>query len=160
MLCGLPRVAGSRGSSLVAVCRLLMAVACLVVAHGLSCSLACGILVPWPGIEPTSPALVGRFLATGPPKKSPHLQVLGSDAGVSGGHYSGHYICHHRVVHNSGKPFKELTQRGFCKKQRVHNTAEFLWKWKEDSGSKFEQEDRGHTLKSILVFLSVFRNDS
>ena len=45
MLCGLPRVAGSRGSSLVAVCRLLMAVACLVVAHGLSCSLACGIFL-------------------------------------------------------------------------------------------------------------------
>ena len=65
-----------------------------------------------------------------------------------------------RMVHNSGKPFKELTQGGFCKKQRVHNTAKFLWKWKEDSGSKFEQQDRGHTLKSILVFLFVFRHDS
>ena len=29
----------------------------------------CGILVPEPGIEPTSPALVGRFLTTGPPGK-------------------------------------------------------------------------------------------
>ena len=32
----------------------------------LSCPTACGILVPQAGIEPTSPALEGRFLTTGP----------------------------------------------------------------------------------------------
>ena len=42
----------------------------LVVAHGLSCPVACGILVPQPGIDPTSPALEGGFLTTGPPGKS------------------------------------------------------------------------------------------
>ena len=42
----------------------------LVVAHGLRCSKACGILVPWPGIKPTSLALQGRFLTTRPPGKS------------------------------------------------------------------------------------------
>ena len=42
----------------------------LVVARGLSCPVACGILVPQPGIEPTSPAVEGRFLTTGPPGKS------------------------------------------------------------------------------------------
>ena len=31
---------------------------------------ASGILVPWPGIEPTSPALEGGFLTTGPLEKS------------------------------------------------------------------------------------------
>ena len=31
---------------------------------------ACGILVPQPGIEPTSPALEGEVLTTGPPGKS------------------------------------------------------------------------------------------
>ena len=36
----------------------------------LSCSVACGIFVPPPGIEPMSPALKGRFLTTGPPGKS------------------------------------------------------------------------------------------
>ena len=36
----------------------------------LSCPVACGILVPWPGIKPVSPALEGRFLTTGPPGKS------------------------------------------------------------------------------------------
>ena len=49
-----------------------------VAAHGLlsglvrwpSCPAACGILVPWPGIKPSSPALEGRFLTTGPPWKS------------------------------------------------------------------------------------------
>ena len=36
----------------------------------LSCPMACGVLVPWLGIEPSSPALEGRFLTTGPPGKS------------------------------------------------------------------------------------------
>ena len=43
----------------------------LVVACGLSCPAARGILVPQPGIEPESPALEGRFFTTGPPGKSP-----------------------------------------------------------------------------------------
>ena len=49
-----------------------VAPASLVVAHGLSCPTACGILVPWPGITPVSmcPVLEGRFLTTGPPGKS------------------------------------------------------------------------------------------
>ena len=32
---------------------------------------ACGILFLRPGIEPTSPALQGRFLITGPPREVP-----------------------------------------------------------------------------------------
>ena len=41
------------------------------VVFRLSCPIACGILVPGPGIEPTSPALEGRFLTTTrPPGKS------------------------------------------------------------------------------------------
>ena len=39
-------------------------------AHGLSCPVAWGILVPRPGIEPVSLALEGGFLATGSPGKS------------------------------------------------------------------------------------------
>ena len=42
----------------------------LVMAHRLSCSAACRILVPRPGIKPVSPALAGGFLTTGPPGKS------------------------------------------------------------------------------------------
>ena len=41
----------------------------VVVACGLS-GLACGILIPWPGIEPAYPALRGGFWATGPLAKS------------------------------------------------------------------------------------------
>ena len=37
---------------------------------GPSRSTACGILVAWPGTEPSSPALQGGFLTTGPPGKS------------------------------------------------------------------------------------------
>ena len=42
----------------------------VLVVHGLSCSLTHGILVPWPGIEPTSPALQGWILTIRPPGKS------------------------------------------------------------------------------------------
>ena len=42
----------------------------VVEMHGLSCSAACGVLVPWPGIKPMSPALEGWFLTTAPPEKS------------------------------------------------------------------------------------------
>ena len=48
----------------------LECVGSVVVAHWLSCPAACGILVPCPGIEPTSPVLEGGFLTTGPPRKS------------------------------------------------------------------------------------------
>lgn len=41
--------------------------ASLAAAHRLSCSTACGILVSQAGIEPTCPALQGKFLTTGPP---------------------------------------------------------------------------------------------
>ena len=43
----------------------------LVAMHGFCCPMACGILVPPPGIEPMSPTLQGRFLTTGPPGKCP-----------------------------------------------------------------------------------------
>ena len=40
------------------------------VARGLSCPKACGILVPWPGVKPTCPALEGGLSTTGLPGKS------------------------------------------------------------------------------------------
>ena len=43
----------------------------VVVARGLSCLAACGILVPRPGTEPVSSALQDGFLTIGPPAKSP-----------------------------------------------------------------------------------------
>ena len=49
---------------------LLRRTSSLVAAHWLSCPVAFGILVPQPGIEPTSPALEGRFFTTGSPGKS------------------------------------------------------------------------------------------
>ena len=79
---GFSLVAASRGYSLVKVCRLLIAVASLVLEYGSRCAgsvvvslhrLSC-FLGMWalsgPGIEPVSPALAGRFLTTGPPGKS------------------------------------------------------------------------------------------
>ena len=57
----------------------------VVEAHRLSCPVACGILIPGPGIEPMSPALAGRFLTTGPPGKSlqPHCYTIGDfDRGI------------------------------------------------------------------------------
>ena len=45
----------------------------VVAAHGLSCPVACGILVPQPGIQPGSPDLEGGFQTAGPPTKSPEF---------------------------------------------------------------------------------------
>ena len=42
----------------------------LVVIGGFSCSEACGILDPLPGMEPTFPTLEGGFLTTGQPGNS------------------------------------------------------------------------------------------
>ena len=42
----------------------------------LSFPVACGILVPRLGIKPESPALVGKFLTTGPPGRSLHLILI------------------------------------------------------------------------------------
>ena len=42
----------------------------VVVVCGLGSPVACGILVPRPRIEPSSPALEGGFLTTAPPGKS------------------------------------------------------------------------------------------
>ena len=47
------------------VCRLSSA-GSVVLAHGLSCSMACGVF-PDPGIKPVSSALTGRFLSIVPP---------------------------------------------------------------------------------------------
>ena len=49
----------------------IFTVASFVVVGGFSCPTACGVLVPGPGLEPTSPALEGRFPATGLRRKSP-----------------------------------------------------------------------------------------
>ena len=42
----------------------------LVAVGGLSCPVACGILVPLPEIEPLPHAWDGRVFTTGPPGKS------------------------------------------------------------------------------------------
>ena len=43
----------------------------LVVTHRLSCSVSCGIWVPWPGIKLASSTLQGGLLTTGPPGMAP-----------------------------------------------------------------------------------------
>ena len=45
----------------------------VVTVLGLSYLTAYRILVPRPGIGPSSPALEGGFLTMGPPRKSPHM---------------------------------------------------------------------------------------
>ena len=48
----------------------LRRVSSVVEACGLSCPMACGILVSQPRMEPASPALESGFFTTGPPRKS------------------------------------------------------------------------------------------
>ena len=82
-VCQLSLVAVSWGCSRVAVLRLLTVVASLVEGalecwlsrYGTQALVAHGMWdLPGPGIKPVSPALAGRFLSTGPPRKS--TQVL------------------------------------------------------------------------------------
>ena len=47
----------------------------LLLRCGYSCSTACGILVPWPGMEPASPALQGGFWATWEVLRSQFLEA-------------------------------------------------------------------------------------
>ena len=57
-------------------CRDSLVVGSVVMAWELSCSTTCRtwrILVPWLWIKPASPTLQGRFLTTGPPRKSPPI---------------------------------------------------------------------------------------
>ena len=48
----------------------------MVETYGLSCPETWGLFVPWPGIEPLTAALEGRFLATGPSEKSDTVHFL------------------------------------------------------------------------------------
>ena len=54
-----------------------------IVVGRLHCLMACGSLVPQPGIKPMFSALEGRFLTTGPPGKSCHRHlILSSGSGL------------------------------------------------------------------------------
>ena len=68
--------------SFVAACGLLSkcgsqvpeCVGSVVISLRFGCPVACGILVPQPGIKLVSPALEGGFLTTEPPGKSPNFK--------------------------------------------------------------------------------------
>ena len=51
----------------------LRCIGSIAAAYALSCPALCGILVPWAGIVPISPALEGKFLTSGPPRKSQYF---------------------------------------------------------------------------------------
>ena len=71
----------------------------------------CGTLVPWPGVELTSPALQGRFLTTGTPGKSQEVFIL-----VLLNQNSASFICKsHRVniLGLAGHKFSVLTGSAF-----------------------------------------------
>ena len=57
----------------------------VVALLGLSCSAACGILVPQPRIKPTFPALQCRFLTTETPRESHDVCIM-------------LILCHHQVL--------------------------------------------------------------
>ena len=74
------RASRCRGFSCCRVCA-LDRVGSEIVAHGLSCPMACGSLIPGPGIKSMSPALAGGFLTIGPLGKSYHLFFLFKEKG-------------------------------------------------------------------------------
>ena len=83
----------------------------VVVAHGPSCSVACGNL-PRPGLEPVSPALAGRFSTTGPPGKPPHLILFKNSFSLS--------------VENLFVPFVYL-KHGYNSRLKTLSTDSNIW---------------------------------
>ena len=80
---------------------LLWSTGSLAMAHGLSCSMACGILIPRTRIQPMSPTsqsrffffLQSRFLTNGPPGKCPECILT---AHVSKAEHTHIYLSHAR----------------------------------------------------------------
>ena len=66
----------------------------LAIARRLSCSMACGLLVPPPGIERVFPALEGRFLTTGQPGKSLHRFLIKIEIEIKSIHCNCWYITY------------------------------------------------------------------
>ena len=71
--------------------------ASVIAVHGLSCSEACGILLPQPEVEPASLAVQGGFLTTGP-QRSPLYCFYKEDFQKSSLYY---YSVSHSVVSGS-----------------------------------------------------------
>ena len=63
----------------------------------LGCSVACGVLVPRPGIKPTSLALEGGFLTTGPPGES-HIHLFELEFSSFADVYPGVGLLDYRVA--------------------------------------------------------------
>ena len=94
---------------------------------------ACGILPPWPGIEPASPALKGNVSTSGPPEKSPHLSFESEDirswrATYHLYYYYNHHHYHHPRHHNwqrrgeeSGHPNAEPEWDRFIRQVKCKN---------------------------------------
>ena len=70
-----PRLGERKRWSNIAELRVLCLFVCLFVCFWLCC-VACGILVPWPGIEPGPQQWKHRVLTTGPPGNSQGSSVL------------------------------------------------------------------------------------
>ena len=73
----------------------------LVVVCGISRSMACGILIPQPGIEPVYPALQGGILTAGPPGKSLSL-FSWSDPISAFGSQKTKYVCPYLLARSGG----------------------------------------------------------
>ena len=91
----------------------------LVFTRGLICSTASGTLVPQPGMEPPPPALQGRLLTTGPPKKSLIMtfRSLGKELRKMLSWVDVEETIHHTFLTSGAAS----TYLGFCGSQ--HNTA-------------------------------------
>ena len=110
-------------------------------------TVACGIVVPWPGIGPVSSAMKGRVLTAGPPGKPPVSFLLSSLSHFSislpycfsslqglryGGCYTAKLICNYKNV------TLEVIQRllANCKhfyKDTIHHDVIFLSLLERDS---------------------------
>ena len=112
--CGTRNIHCAMLASAVAACSLSLIVAhglqsmraSVVGVHRLRCSEACEILVPWPGIKPSSPALQAGLLTSGPSGKS-----LADSAQVPflGLWEATFLLCHHMAKRESGSQISAVS---------------------------------------------------
>ena len=98
-------------------------------ARGFICSTACGILVLWPGFEPTYPAFQGNFLTTEP--------ILVSNQGSNRRplQWKSQRLCFFKYIHKVVQPSSQsiLEHFHYCKKKPKAITPHFSLPWAPDN---------------------------
>ena len=92
----------------------------------LPCHAACGILIPWPGIEPIPPALEAWSLNHWTPGKSPSFSFKSSNGWKQWTHNATSSTWHQRVLNLPGAPLGLQYTTKTWRLERKHKSVPFF----------------------------------